>query len=242
MQDISGNVTGKIQFKIDKASWDNLDKFSKKLTNIKRQMGGLDKTIKVQQVVNQIKTVGEKVAKAQVAVKKKEYDGHLNEYRKYQTQMGRMYDQAMREDRRREAQKIRQAERFNAQQLRSDLAKDRQSAKVSAGGRSYDARAERYVETKLLQAKVAGVSEEGLRDLGTRFATIRNVTDLTKDYDALKHSMQMATKQAIDHQRQMKRNAVTFASVRSELVGLTAAYGAFTVVQNIAQTGMKINF
>lgn len=249
MQDISGNVTGKIQFKIDKASWQNLDNFSKKLTNIKRQMGGLDKTIKVQQVVQQIKTVGDKVAKASVAAKKQEYNGHVAAYQKYQQQMNKMYDQAIREDRRRDNQKIRQADTFNRQQLRSDLAKDRMAARASGrpsvaagyiGSRNYDARAERYTATKLLQAEIAGVKGKDMDKLRSSLQSSRNIHNVTRDFDALKHSMQQATKISIENSRQMRKNAVTFGSVRSELLQLTAAYTAFAGVQNIAQTGLDM--
>lgn len=249
MQDISGNVTGRIQFKIDKASWDNLDKFSKKLTNIKRQMGGLDKTIKVQQVVQQIKTVGDKVAKASVAAKKQEYNGHVAAYQKYQQQMNKMYDQAIREDRRRDNQKIKQADMFNRQQLRSDLAKDRIAARASGrpsvaagyvGSRNYTARADRYTATKLLQAEIAGVKGKDMDKLRSSLQSSRNIHNVTRDFDALKHSMQQATKISIENSRQMRKNAVTFGSVRSELLQLTAAYTAFAGVQNIAQTGLDM--
>lgn len=255
VNNITGDVVGKIQFKIDKTSWDNLDKFSKKLTSIKRQMGGLDKTIKVQQVVQQIKTVGDKVAKASVAAKKYEYNGHVAAYQKYQQQMNKMYDQAIKEDRRRDNQKIRQAEMFNKQQLRSDLAKDAAEQRMlsmayrmnerfdkgrSGSSRNYEARADRYMQTKILQARIAGVSGKGIELLGDNFRYARNVHDATKDYDALKHSMQMATKTAIENARQTRRNAVTFGSVRSELVQLTAAYTAFAGIQNIARTGMDM--
>ena len=258
MQNITGDVVGKIQFKIDKASWDNLDKFSKKLTNIKRQMGGLDKTIKVQQVVQQIKTVGDKVAKASVAAKKQEYNGHVAAYQKYQQQMNKMYDQAIREDRRRDNQKIRQEDMLNKQQLRSDLAKDaaerrmmdmayrmnerfdKNRSNVSGGSRNYDARADRYTATKILQAQIAGVSGKALENLKSDIQVSRNVHNVTRDFDALKHSMQQTTKVAIENARQMRRNAVTFGSVRSELLQLTAAYTAFTGIQNIANVGMTM--
>jgi hypothetical protein len=55
--DISGSVTGKIAFRIDKKSWDNLALFQKKMTSVKRQMSGLKGSIKVNAVVNSINKV-----------------------------------------------------------------------------------------------------------------------------------------------------------------------------------------
>ena len=256
MQDISGNVTGKIQFKIDKPSWDNLDKFSKKLTAIKRQMGGLDKTIKVQQVVNQIKTVGDKVAKASVSAKKKEYSGHIVAYQKYQQQMNKMYDRAIAEDRRRDNQKIRQAEAFNKQQLRSDIARDRAESRMRdqanrmntafdrgrRGGRdsNYDVKAQRYIETKMLQARVAGVSVKDQSSLSRTFNDLRMASAASQDFAELKHRMQSVTKEMISSSREARRSAVTFGSLRGELVQLTAAYTAFTAIQSIAKDAMEL--
>lgn len=240
MQDISGNVTGKIQFKIDKASWQNLDNFSKKLTNIKRQMGGLDKTIKVQQVVQQIKTVGDKVAKASVAAKKQEYNGHVAAYQKYQQQMNKMYDQAIREDRRRERQKNKPSVTPPPKPKGNSPFTGPVFPSGYVGSRNYAARADRYTATKLLQAEIAGVKGKDMDKLRSSLQSSRNIHNVTRDFDALKHSMQQATKISIENSRQMRKNAVTFGSVRSELLQLTAAYTAFAGVQNIAQTGMDL--
>lgn len=266
MQDISGNVTGKIQFKIDKPSWDNLDKFSKKLTSIKRQMSGLDKTIKVQEVTRQIKTVSDKINKASTetasklkstAAKQSEgYSSHIVAYQKYQQQMDKMYDSAIAEDRRREAQKIKQADKFNKDQLRQDLARDRAEARMrdqanrmnstfdrqrkGRGDSNYEVKANRYIETKLLQARVAGVSDKEQRSLMTTFSQLKMASAASQDFAELKHRMQSVTKEIISSSREARRNAVTFGTLRGELVQLTAAYTAFTGIQNIAKTGLDM--
>lgn len=243
MKDISGNVVGKIQFKIDSASWQNLDKFSKKLTAIKRQMGTMHKTLNVQAVVRDVKAVGEKVAKASTAAKHKEYNGHVAAYQKYQQQMDKLYDQAIKEDRRRDAQKIRQAEKFNRDQLRADLARDRMAARASrrSGGVGFDTKADRYIEIKMQQARIAGVSNQDLLKLHGSFLAQKGLSGMTQDYEGLKHSIRMTTKESIEFARQQRQNAVTFRSVRGELIQLTAAYTAFSGLQNIAMTGLEIN-
>ena len=47
MATVSGKLVNKISFEIDKKSWDNLNKFSKKITDLKNQMKGLSSGIKV---------------------------------------------------------------------------------------------------------------------------------------------------------------------------------------------------
>jgi tape measure domain-containing protein len=79
-ENVVGSVVGKVRFNIDKKSWDNLALFQSKLTSVKRQMTGMDKSIKVNAVIGQINKVAtatvnaeKKVAKAQEEVAKKKH-------------------------------------------------------------------------------------------------------------------------------------------------------------------------
>jgi hypothetical protein len=63
-----------------------------------------------------------------------------------------------------------------------------------------------------------------------------NITDL----EGFKKDLNMATNALLTHERALRANAITFASLRSELVQMTAAYTAFSAVQNIAQTGLEM--
>lgn len=83
-QNISGNVTNKVRFIIDKKSWDNLALFQKKITNLKRQLGGLNSSIKVNTVINSVGKVNRAVTRNSISEKKREYDAHLMMYRKHQ--------------------------------------------------------------------------------------------------------------------------------------------------------------
>lgn len=86
-QNISGNVTNKVRFIIDKKSWDNLALFQKKITNLKRQLGGLNSSIKVNAVVNSVSKVNRAVTRNSISEKKREYDAHIMMYRKHQSKM-----------------------------------------------------------------------------------------------------------------------------------------------------------
>lgn len=87
-QEISGgNVVNKIQFRIDKKSWDNLALFQKKITSLKKQLGGLNSTIKVNAVVNKLDKVNKAVARSSIAAKKQEYNAHVAMYQQYRNKM-----------------------------------------------------------------------------------------------------------------------------------------------------------
>jgi hypothetical protein len=95
--------------------------------------------------------------------------------------------------------------------------------------------AERFgLKSEQIEAGLIKIREQAAQS--RKMYTGANITDL----EGFKKDLNMATNALLTHERALRANAVTFASLRSELVQMTAAYSGFVVVQNIAQTGMKM--
>lgn len=133
--------------------------------------------------------------------------------------------------------------------VKEDVAK-RQKKSDDDRMKEFDTRARFHVERKQGQfmnyAERFGLSSEqtaaGLAKIKEQAAQSRkmytgaNITDL----EGFKKDLNMATNALLTHERALRANAITFASLRSELVQMTAAYTAFSAVQNIAQTGLEM--
>jgi len=133
--------------------------------------------------------------------------------------------------------------------VKEDVAK-RQKKSDDDRMKEFDTRARFHVERKQGQfmnyAERFGLSSEqtaaGLAKIKEQAAQSRktytgaNITDL----EGFKKDLNMATNALLTHERALRANAVTFASLRSELVQMTAAYTAFSAVRNIAQTGLEM--
>lgn len=131
--------------------------------------------------------------------------------------------------------------------VKEDVAK-RQKKSDDDRMKEFDTRARFHVERKQGQfmnyAERFGLSSEqtaaGLAKIKEQAAQSRkmytgaNITDL----EGFKKDLNMATNALLTHERALRANAITFASLRSELVQMTAAYTAFSAVQNIAMVGM----
>ena len=88
-----GSVTGKIILRVDKKSWDNLDLFQKKMASVKRQMSGLDKSIKVKAIVDKFDRVGKAVSRGTLQNKQKEYNSHVALFQKHQNKLASIANQ-----------------------------------------------------------------------------------------------------------------------------------------------------
>lgn len=249
-ESITGNVTGKVGFKIDQQSWKNLDKFKRELTSLKRQMGSLDKSIKVQAVVKQMTEVQRKVASGSIKEKQREMNAHVAAKQKHDTVVSRLYDKALAEDRRREDAKIKAYEKSNARLLAADKKLDVDRAKMFDRASSmnnrfdtnrgrFSSRANMYTQVKMQQARIAGVDQSGLDRIQQRAAQAMSTSG--GDIAVFRHQLQQTTKDLIANTREINKNKITLRSLRTDLVQITAAYTAFSGVVNIAQTGMEIN-
>ena len=221
---ITGSVVGKIRFNIDKPSWQNLEKFQAKLTSIKRQMTGLDKTIKVQAVVQSINKVAnatiqaeQKVANARKKIQKQ--DAHVG-----------MFQQNLKD---RKIQQ-RQAERIA-----------REDARFKARGSKYDEGVEAFRVVKQQQlistAKMRGWDDQKLA--AAQGALDKSITQWRTQANG-SIGMFRAQVNTVIRDLQVtdavaRKSALSFRGLRQELVQLTAAYTAFSLAQNVAQTGFE---
>ena len=324
---ITGNVTGKIRFTIDKASWNNLETFQKKLTSIKKQMSNLDKTINVNAVVKSVEKIAtaqvkatEKVVKVQKKAAKegwgiefgratgsnKEYaswwkdtlaiqDKGLKEsirqqknHIKQQQQMvkqanaragmggrlawmfpsggvsnkasGTLFAQMLRDEEnaakeydrwwnnslRNEEKRIKAEDRLVKQQER--LARKQGKGKGLLDKETFERKVNTFMEVKTTQLKTEAIrkgyhgtaqykaNEEELER--AKIAAFKAAfTDKGGDIELFRARVNTAIRTMHTMERTAAANKITFASLRGELVQLTAAYGAFAVAQNIVQTG-----
>lgn len=67
----SGKLVNKVGFEIDSKSWKNLDKFQKRLTDMKKQMKGLSTSVNVRATVNQFKQVSDGIERVRRQTQKK---------------------------------------------------------------------------------------------------------------------------------------------------------------------------
>lgn len=67
---VTGSVINKVKFEIDSKSWQNLNKFQKRIADVKKQLAGLSGNIKVNAVVGQINKVTKAVEASSKRMKK----------------------------------------------------------------------------------------------------------------------------------------------------------------------------
>lgn len=263
-ESITGNVTGKVGFKIDKKSWDTLEKFKSQLTNIKRQMSTLHKTVKVQAVVKQVADVNKKIVKAQEQTSKAIVDTKVKMARKlakvdtegrlshlFPTESSAKASNTLLAKQMVEQQKI--LDKANKAQFAADLKaekdynkrrdmllQERTKRNLARTNRRdfFNQRADMYQSIKLQQAKHAGVDETGLNQISSRVAYARKQYQNTGDISAFRNEVQLTTRALIHQTRQMNANAVSLRTLRTDLVQATAAYTAFSGLVNVAQTGL----
>ncbi len=213
---ITGSIVGKIRFNIDKKSWDNLELFQKKLTSIKRQMTGMDKTIKVQAIVQAV----DKVANATIKAEQKVAAAR---------------------------QKIRKQDTMTSHvsMFQQNLKQQKIDAKFKARGGKYDEGVEAFRVVKEQQlrstAKMRGWSDPQREDAERALAK-----SIEHWKGAANGSIGMFRAQVNTVMRDLqvtdavaRKSALSFRGLRQELVQLTAAYTAFSLAQNVAQTGFE---
>ncbi len=319
---ISGNVTGKIRFNIDKKSWDNLTQFQQKLTNVKRQLSGLSGDLKVNVVVNSINKVAnatvaaeKKIAEAKVATAKKVQKANnasgshptlarVNNITGVSTAGGTLDPRSKqrlsdiswweRQLKSLEAQQnkviskqktvnqvmtkkdpvnvmysssqkatgykdlnyaimfenlLKERDANKAKADRDKARSDKQTTKSEGLKERNTVRADSYLLRKELQIRSYGVMrnkgngwiEEEIGKLRevSRAARNKHGLDTAEGYTKFKDAITESTKGLLDQQRAAHRNAITFASMRKELVQLTAAYSAFNALVSTGQVGME---
>jgi hypothetical protein len=259
---VVGSVVGKVRFAIDKKSWDNLALFQNKLTSIKRQMTGMDKSIKVNAVVQQINKVANATVNAEkkVAAATQKYSGNVRTSNKNADMNGRlahlfpatalsspasrtMFAQMLRDEDRAAANLIKQKDKHDAQQAKQTARANRNRTAFEAGVDNFmlikESQLNQYFDrvkmskeqrTEML-GRLGKAKEDALKGIDPTQA--RAIESFRAQVNKVKNEM-------VNFDRITRSNAVSFRSLRNEVVQLTAAYTAFSVVQNVAQTGMEI--
>lgn len=249
-ESITGSVVGKIKFTIDKPSWDNLDKFQKKLTSVKKQMSNMHKTINVNAVVRATTAVANAQVKAveKVAKAKKKVEGYGLEFGKskgnnldyvnWWKDALKAEDKALRDYSKRREQVLNNRAKANAaRRKRKAGAVSAQSAYMDSVNAFMTVK-ESQVRNEAIRKGFYGTDKyaENMKALQKAYSDnvgLGNIKQFRANVNSVVNGMHTA-------QRAAEANRITFASMRGELVQLTAAYSAFTVVQNIAQTGMEM--
>ncbi len=259
---VVGSVVGKIRFAIDKKSWDNLALFQNKLTSIKRQMTSMDKSIKVNAVVSQINKVANATVNAEkkVAAATQKYSGNVRASNKNADMNGRlahlfpatalsspasrtMFAQMLRDEDKAAAALIKQKDKHDAQQAK-------QTARANRNRTAFEASVENFMLIKEGQinqyATQRNLSHAERQEMMSRIGAAKDQAlksiDPTqaKAIESFRAQVNKVKNEMVTSDRVTRANAVSFRSLRNEIVQLTAAYTAFSVVQNVAQTGMDL--
>jgi hypothetical protein len=323
---ITGSVVGKIRFNIDKKSWDNLETFKKKLTEIKSVMSGMSTSFKVEVINKNIAKVTDATAKAEnkiVAVKEKvakkqrtrdKMNAHVQErnYRKTiekEHAIALQMNEALRKKQEKAVQSTRTKNTSSNRRIQSKSGVGLEFGKATGGDRTYAD----WWKQALIEKEMMGKYHQQALDMNDKFNRDkqRQADKAAKDartkaeriakedarfkarggkfdegveaFKVVKHQQLTSTAKMrgwkdheIDAARAKldasinqwrgqangsigmfraqvntvmrdlqvtdavtRRSAVSFKSLRQELVQLTAAYTAFSVAQNVAQTGFE---
>lgn len=254
---ITGSVVGKIRFNIDKKSWDNLELFQKKLASIKRQMSGMNKTIKVQAVVQAVDKVANATVKAEQKVaaarqKTRKQDTHTSHVSMFQ-QNTKDHQQALKMNRQVDTARIREHqqalnmnEKFNRDKQRQADRIARQDAQLKARGSKYNEGVEAFRVVKEQQLRSIA-RMRNWNDTQRQEAERALASSINQWRTGANGSIGMFRAQVNTVMRDLqvtdavaRRTALSFRGLRQELVQLTAAYTAFSVLANVAQVGMQM--
>jgi len=260
-ENVVGSVVGKVRFNIDKKSWDNLALFQSKLTSIKRQMTGMDKSIKVNAVVQQINKVANATVNAEkkVAAATQKYSGNVRTSNKNADMSGRlahlfpatalsspasrtMFAQMLRDEDRAAANLIKQKDKHDAQQAKQTARAKRNRTDFEAGVDNFYKIKESQLRQYFTQRSIGQAERNEMQSrLGAAKEEALRVIDPTQPraLETFRQRLNETKNEMVNSDRVTRANAVSFRSLRNELVQLTAAYTAFSVVQNISTTAME---
>ena len=266
---ITGSVVGKIRFNIDKKSFDNLAVFQEKLKSIKDTMAGMNKTIKVQAVVQAVDKVANATIKAEDKIAKarrtrnnnnKEYSSWWEDALKDKDSLTKKHSQALRMNEQFDRQISRQKERAEREydkrrekllnaRARANASRSKRKAGAMSASEAYEARVQAFTTVKRNQlertALMRGWSDS--QKANAQSILTNNVSKFKAQFDGSKSgdignfraNVNGAVNQLSAMDAVARRSAISLKSLRNELVQLTAAYTAFSVVQNVAQVGFE---
>jgi hypothetical protein len=235
-KDISGNVVNKISFEIDRRSWANLDKFQKRIADVKKQLSGLSGNIKVNAVVSSIN----KVTRATTAGIQK-----IERAKKQSGGIGLEFGKAKGSDRNyaswwTDALKSRSdaEKRYYAEALRMNKDFDNKRTQQAMNQRRVD-NARNMMSSRL---STAGASDKVKTTAFNRFDTFSQQMLAGKmTATEFSRAVNQSTSSLLRQSSASKNAQMSMRGLRSELIQATAAYSAFAVGANIFKTGKEFD-
>lgn len=249
---VQGNVTGIVKFKIDNASWKALDLFQKKLTSVKRQMSGLDKTIKMKAIVQEVTAASNKITNNNVKNIQREAKARQDAAKK--GGVGLEFGKAKGSDKTYASwwtDTLKQQTKDMRKATADAIREQRRSSRQLEGNAKNMSKADSFDIIKRSQVQAYGVGKDmsqadiqkmmsTLEQQRTRARSMATGSDGTLDLMRYRAELNASVREMTQMDRAARRNAMSFRSLRTDLVQMTAAYTAFSGVVNIAQSGMEL--
>jgi hypothetical protein len=133
---ITGKVVNIVRFDIDKKSWDNLDRFQKRLKDVKAQMSGMNASAKF---TASMKTFGDTVAKTSKKIENSKaalfHGPDRKMWTEHKRESAKIHSEALAENKRRSRQLETERNRAHTEALRENFRreKERHKAGIAAG-------------------------------------------------------------------------------------------------------------
>lgn len=212
----SGKLVHKIGFDIDSKSWRNLKNFQNRISMLKQQMKGLNGAVDFKVNVSGFRQQATKVAKIQAEATRKVQS---NSSGKFVHGRDKTYSSWW-----------------------EDALKAK--GKSSSSGADMAKREQRITNLRNrldYQMKKGGVGiQSSTAFMNGGFAKAAEGFRKTGDISAFSQQVSLASRKMIDSAKSAKTMGRSLHDMRGMIVAATAAYTAFSVVQNVASTGMQL--
>tara|TARA_R110001592_G_C13193003_1_gene753604 strand:- start:56797 stop:57759 length:963 start_codon:yes stop_codon:yes gene_type:complete len=220
----SGKLVHKIGFDIDTKSWTNLNKFQKRISMLKQQMKGLNGAVDFKVNASGFRQQATKVAKIQAQANYQAQSMYKNK-----GGIGLEFGKA------RGADKTYSAWWEDALKAKG---------KSSSSGADMAKREQRITNLRNrldYQMKKGGVGiQSSTAFMNGGFAKAAEGFRKTGDISAFSQQVSLASRKMIDSAKSAKTMGRSLHDMRGMMVAATAAYTAFSVVSNVANTGMQL--
>lgn len=258
---VTGSVINKVKFDIDSKSWQNLNKFQKRIADVKKQLAGLSGNIKVNAVVGQIEKVSRATGKAAKA--QKDYNAHVV---RYQKEMHKAHGQGISENARRNKgflksgtygaadnnahlvayrKHLKEVEKMHGRALEMNKRFDNRT------GSQRPVRTPQQKADDIRQQTSARLSGGGwssrltgsrLSQFDARFAALSSAyINGGVQLSVFRSQVNALTADLLRQERQAKSTAMGLGDIRSSLIQMTAAYTGFSVAANVFNTGKEFD-
>lgn len=258
---VTGSVINKVKFEIDSKSWQNLNKFQKRIADVKKQLAGLSGNIKVNAVVGQIEKVSRATGKAAKA--QKDYNAHVV---RYQKEMHKAHGQGISENARRNKgflksgtygaadnnahlvayrKHLKEVEKMHGRALEMNKRFDNRT------GSQRPVRTPQQKADDIRQQTSARLSGGGgssrltgsrLSQFDSRFAVLSSAyINGGVQLSVFRSQVNALTADLLRQERQAKSTAMGLGDIRSSLIQMTAAYTGFSVAANVFNTGKEFD-